>query len=177
VSARVTHNFDANAIGQRVNSALLEGTLAILVRVQNEAVTLLGQPGTGRMYVKGQNPFASAKTRRDKAVQAISTGGNVRATGFHRASAPGEPPAADTGNLRRNVTVARPRMLNEKDKVGWRIGIGVKYARALEYGFLPRRLLPRPYARPAIAIVKKEARKIITNALIAAGFKKGAPKK
>jgi hypothetical protein len=172
----VTHNFDANALAQRVNSALLEGTLAVLVRVQNEIVEMLGRPGTGRMYVKGQNPFASAKTRREKAVQAISDGTSVRATGFHRASAPGEPPAADTGNLRRNVTIAKPTMINEENAVGWRIGVAVKYARALEFGYPKRRLLPRPYAIPSIEKVKKEAPQMIAKALVAAGFKAGTAK-
>lgn len=174
MSANATHNFDANAIAQRFNSVLIDATLAVMVRTQNEIVEMLGRPGTGRLYVKGQNPFGSARARRSAASTAIAEGSSIRAVGYHRASAPGEPPAANTGNLRRNVVLAKPQIINEKDKIGWFLGIAVKYGRALEYGYPKRRLLPRPYVIPSIEKVKKEAPAMIKKALDAAGFRVGS---
>lgn len=171
MSSKATHNFDANAIAQRFNAVLLDATLAVLVKTQNEIVEMLGRPGTGRLYIKGQNPFSSSRARRAAGAAAVTEGGNVRSAGYHRASAPGEPPAANTGNLRRNVTLAKPQVLNEKDKIGWFLGIGVKYGRALEYGYAKRKLLPRPYVMPSIEKVKTQAVAMIKKALDGAGFK------
>lgn len=69
-------------------------------------------------------------------------------TGLHRASAPGEPPAPDTGTLRRSAFV-------ERTGNGVRVGVAMAYARALEFGTTSagksRRttILPRPFMRPS----------------------------
>lgn len=167
---KATHNFDANAISTQFNAVILDALLAVMVRTQNEIVMMLGKPGTGRLYATGRNMFSSGKARRSAASRAISEGRSLRAIGYHRASSPGDPPAADTGNLRRNVTVARPQIINEKDKIGWFLGIGVVYARALEYGYPKRRLLPRPYVMPSIEKVRQEAPAMLKKALESAGF-------
>jgi hypothetical protein len=64
--------------------------------------------------------------------------GNV----LHRASAPGEAPATDTGNLVNSGYAKRAR------RALWHVGYTAEYARALEYG--TPRILPRPYLRPAV---------------------------
>lgn len=71
-------------------------------------------------------------------------------TGLHRASAPGEAPAPDTGALRRSAFV-------ERTATGVRVGVAMPYGRALEFGtsgagrFRRTTILPRPFMRPARA--------------------------
>lgn len=65
----------------------------------------------------------------------------------HRASAPGEAPAVETGNLRKNILV-RPMA-----PAVWEVYVGqnaIAYALALEYGNPRRGLAPRPYMRPGM---------------------------
>ncbi len=67
---------------------------------------------------------------------------------IHVASAKGEPPAVDTGTLRRSVV-----SVVETSPSGRFVRIGpsalVEYAEDLEYG-RPPKLAPRPYLRPVI---------------------------
>lgn len=73
---------------------------------------LLSRPGTGRLY------------------------------GKHQASAPGEPPAPDTGDLRRK-TQADQKVEVTADAVTGRIVANTEYALALEKG--TERMAARPY--------------------------------
>lgn len=76
---------------------------------------LLSRPGTGRTYQRGK-------------------------TVEHRASAPGEPPAPDTGELRRRIEVEVVRGPNEVRGI---ITANVEYAAALEMG--TERMRARPF--------------------------------
>ena len=84
-----------------------------------------------------------------------------RAARSHTASAPGEAPAPDTGQLKQSIAVA-------KTTDGVRVGTGLRYALALEYGvnvsgsktgphpdanFV---LQARPHARPALKRAKRK---------------------
>lgn len=95
---------------------------------------VLSKPGSGREYARGK------KT--------------------HVASAPGEPPAVDTGRLRNSIS---------HGTVGgvMRVGTGVIYARALEYGhkYKNRTLLPRPHARPALIAARQEMHFVVVSSL------------
>lgn len=91
----------------------------------------------------------------------LLTPGRGRVYGRHQASAPGEPPAPDSGTLQRSVT---HEALSEAVV---RVGTNVEYAPLLEFGTLPRGrkanprsgrgrlgsrlggIAPRPHARPA----------------------------
>lgn len=75
---------------------------------------ILNRPGTGRLY--------------------------KRKTTEHRASAPGEPPAPDTGELRRRIEVEVVRGPNEVRGI---ITANVEYAAALEMG--TERMRARPF--------------------------------
>ena len=98
------------------------------VLLRNSAAQVLGQDGTGRVY------------------------------GRHRASAPGQPPAPDTGNLRRNwreESFVQSNGLGRGLDVKLRIRSDVPYAKYLEFG--THKMSPRPYverirskARPEI---------------------------
>lgn len=65
----------------------------------------------------------------------------------HVPSRPGEPPRVDTGGLRRSVShsvVVRP------GSVRGYVTVDHPGARALELGYAPNNLQPRPYVRPAL---------------------------
>lgn len=82
-----------------------------------------------------------------------------------RASAPGDPPAPDTGALRNSVdVVAAP------DGQSVRVGTNQEYAAALEFGTV--RIAPRPAWRPALekaragmgAVVVSELQRVVSGA-------------
>jgi hypothetical protein len=81
----------------------------------------LSKPGRGRLYRRGRK--------------------------WHRASAPGEPPAVDTDRLRGG---AKAEMI--APTVG-RVGGFPRYGRWLEYG--TARVAPRPWIRPSVAKLRQ----------------------
>lgn len=100
-----------------------------------------------------QHVFKQAQQLRNEWVVGLSAPGSGRVYGNHQASAPGEAPAVDTGQLRSAVQVARI------DRLTWGVGIvstpypdgGATTAETavwLEYG--TRTIAPRPHARPAL---------------------------
>ena len=74
-----------------------------------------------------------------------------------RASAPGDPPAPDTGVYRGSIGIAR---VTRGTQVGVRVGTGDKRGSALEFGTKTAgrgrktTILPRPHFRPALAKVR-----------------------
>ena len=106
-----------------------------------EMSRLLDQPGSGRVW-PSKRP-----------------GG-----GPHTASAPGQPPARDTGGLQESI-----HLVQEGRKT--RVAVGHPAAMALEYGRRDGSILPRPYIRPARKNVKKQMNKAARDAL-----RRGAPK-
>jgi HK97 gp10 family phage protein len=74
--------------------------------------------------------------------------GNRVIKSIKRASAPGEPPASQTGRLIRSIQVV------SKTVVGAVVRIGAYYINYLERG--TKKMEPRPVIRPAIANVKPQ---------------------
>ena len=72
----------------------------------------------------------------------LSRPGTGRIYGTHQASAPGEPPAVDTGRLR-NATQADTQVRRDGDDIVGRVVANVDYAHALEVG--TERMAPRPF--------------------------------
>lgn len=108
--------------GQRIEShmrqAALRGVVIAAHEVRSEAIRLiLETKKSGRIYTR-------------RGVQ-------------HQASAPGEPPASDTGTLVNSIDVVpNPATLSAV------INASAQYARALEYG--TQTIEPRPFMRPAL---------------------------
>lgn len=95
-----------------------------------------------------------AEAVKDEAVQLINTGpktGRVyRRNGVaHQASAPGQPPAADTGDLAGKIGTAV-----DSDKMTGTVEFYSAHAKHLEYG--TRNMAPRPFARVALTNKSKE---------------------
>ena len=98
--------------------------------VQAEArQSILKGPKTGRVYVRR---------------------GRIR----HRASAPGQPPASDTGTLARSIVIDV-----DKDKMTASVGSNVKYAPFLELG--TSRMAARPFLKRALEVKRTQIVKII----------------
>lgn len=108
-----TQQFRAN-----VRVAAFKGLVRATEHVRNEVVRLLTSSShSGRTYI-----------RRGVA---------------HQASAPGEPPATDTGRLVGSIRTE----YDEAQMVG-RVIASTKYAAMLEFG--TQRMEPRPFMRPAL---------------------------
>lgn len=98
----------------------------------------------------------------------IGANRNLGDMGIHRASAPGDPPTVRTGRLRRGIQMARPARRRTETRVGWRVGINVKYAPYLEFG--TSTIKPRPFVAPALAKMIDLAPKMIRNRLKLSGL-------
>ena len=118
---------------QEINLRARSYSARSLNHLRNAALEVLGHDGSGRVY--------------------------KRRGGYHVASAPGQPPAPDTGNLRRNWN-QRSYFSKGAGKWGLRIRLQLKskmfYAIFQEGG--TRYIIPRPFkerirakARPKIA--------------------------
>lgn len=105
--------------------------------VEAAAKALLLIPGSGRMY-DGILTFR----RNGKVYSNFSTGGSHG----HRASAPGEPPASETGALLASIS----HKVDVADTVFATIGSDKEYSIYLELG--TRFMEPRPFLRPALDI-------------------------
>lgn len=80
----------------------------------------------------------------------------------HVASAPGQPPASDRGRL-----VASVRVDHQPGSLKAVVGVGTKYARALEFG--TRHMAPRPAFLPAYTNKRSDMRQAIATELTKAG--------
>lgn len=104
---------------ERVRQVVAQGVLRAAESVRTEAINLiLDTPKTGRLY--------------------------VRRTVTHQASAPGEPPASDTGTLVNRINV-KPNLT----KLSATVEANTAYAAYLEFG--TARMAERPFMRPALA--------------------------
>jgi HK97 gp10 family phage protein len=106
--------------------ALTESALVVQAEARQ---SILKGPKTGRVYVRR---------------------GRIR----HRASAPGQPPASDTGTLARSIVIDV-----DKDKVTASVGSNVKYAPFLELG--TSRMAARPFLKRALEVKRSQIVKII----------------
>ena len=153
-------SFRKGYVAFAVERGVQEGLAGVALIMSKRLRDGLSKPGSGRKY-----RIAKGKKR----------GRNLRAQGFHIASAPGEPPAASSGNLR-SSWVIKPitRYGTQQDdtqfmtleKVGkhnvfFRFGSKLEYARALEYGNPRGNLLPRPYVKPMLDEVMPRVQQIM----------------
>jgi len=115
--------------------------------------------------------FASAKKVEGEAKRSILSGdksGRIyqRRTVTHRASAPGEAPASDTGRLANSITGTY--VPSETSAVITAGGGIVKYARMLEFG--TRLIAARPFLFPALekskAWIRERLNKAVRTAIV-----------
>lgn len=115
IDAKGSVDIDYVGATRITQEAANRGMLSAMIEADGILVDLLSQPGQGAVYPRGKKS--------------------------HRASAPGDPPAVDTGNLRRNRAT-------EVISAGGGVSIGIlsvnsEYAEALEFG--TEKMAPRPF--------------------------------
>lgn len=130
---------------------------------------ILNQPGSGKLYARGTAFITTSGANR----RVVDVGGSPEApsrASDHRASAPGDAPAPDNSDLRNSIDKAR------MPDGSWRVGTGLRYGLALEYGVnvpgsrvgphpaVGYQLQPRPHARPA----GRSARDGMTDSMVTA---------
>ena len=152
------------------------GLRTIAVTLGATVKEMLSKPGRGRVYIRKRNGLKFGKGLRhitrselagillDRRLQGKKKR-TLRSLGFHKASAPGDPPAVDTGNLRRSwqtgFRAAKPSPRGSFRRMA--IGSNVVYARALEFGHGATK--PRPYLRPSVRKVQPSAQSIMDAAV------------
>lgn len=128
-------------LAHELNENRRSTTLAILAALQAQIVEELSTPGKGR-----QRRIAAARGRRHTAkarAKALARAG--------QASAPGDPPAPDTGQLRGSIQIEYDNAARKG-----RVGTNLVYAAPLNFGTVragkSRRgvILPRPFMEPAL---------------------------
>lgn len=116
-------------IRERARKAAMRGVIRATEAVRNEAISLiLNSPKTGRVYRRG----------------------GVE----HIASAPGEPPASDTGRLVNSIETVYDVL-----QLSGIVRCTVAYGPFLEYG--TQKMEPRPFLRPAVANTRREVQAIV----------------
>lgn len=137
---------------------------ALLLR--EEIQRQLSTPGQGRFYARARQKGSDsvlAELRRKRfnrrlgqlafhlnAGAPLDVVKPTELRNLHRASKPGDPPAPDTGDLRRSTFM-------EESAERIVVGVQMAYARFLEFG--TERMAPRPFMRPAWAFVQSTRRR------------------
>lgn len=117
-------------LGQDIEAKLQDEAARAAIETANNARTAVSKPGQGQVYEK----YIPRRT--------------------HRASAPGQPPATDTGRLIASIQTA-------KAGTGWIVGSRVRYSLFLEFG--TRTMSERPFFRPALKKAVATWRKRVEN--------------
>jgi len=134
---------------RRMRQAHRKSLLLAAEVLQEKIKQTLSIPGTGRLYKpRGWTARLARKGTKRRANQ----DGRL-----HRASAPGEPPAVDTGFLRRSV------VLNPQPDGRVRVGPAARYAAPLEFG--TARILPRPFMQRSLDAASAEMTDVVVDAL------------
>lgn len=120
---------------RRAKRAITKGALLLEREIKKE----LSKPGSGRINT------GVSKSRKVRGVTVFSASKSTRR------SAPGEPPAVDTGRLRASIT-----HLIEKEFFAWtaQVGTNVEYAPDLEFGTL--NMEARPYMLTVLSRIRPQ---------------------
>jgi HK97 gp10 family phage protein len=156
---------DTEAVKKAMQEAMVEGMNVSFLGLGRLVRGKLSQKGTGRFY---------------RVARGSKSGRNLRAQGYHQASAPGFPPAVNTNRLRASFI---------SDQLGtWKYGYAfirtsavrtilnygsrVFYAPMLEFG--TRKMRPRPFLRPSVKAFATVVERIFATA-VARKFKPRTP--
>lgn len=120
---------------------------AILVQSTARKKILEG-PKTGRYYGKAR--YVRAAARGSKKPEVLSK--------VHRASAPGEAPANDTGNLMRKIQIVK---VSDEEIT---IVSKAEYSKHLEFG--TAEILPRPFMQPSLEENVENIQKIMKEEIL-----------
>lgn len=140
-------------IGKRIELRAPNALLRAALVLEGNWKRILLTPGTGRIYKRGKKVT-------------------------HQASAPGQPPAPDTGTLQRSIThEVGTASVGGRGRLGSgiartvRVGTPMKSAWPLEFGITTAGksrnvvILPRPHARPALAASREQMKGAVISGL------------
>lgn len=148
--AKVLAGLRKRKTGSKLNQALKKATTVCAVKVHAGAVRkIMSGPKTGHIYNTSSVKISKSGKR------------SISRHSGHQASAPGEPPANDFGNLARSGKVinAAPTANGFIAKVEF----SAEYAGMLEHG--TRTIDPRPFLEPTLNEMKDELNQIIMDAV------------
>jgi len=130
----------ANNISIRLDTAKLD---RLIKSVPNETAELIEETAYG------------VETKAKVSIQSGSKTGRVyiRNGRSHRASAPGEAPATDTGALVNSIRALK------RNRFLYRVNVGQLYGVYLEFG--TSRMAPRPFLTPAVEKERKDFMKAL----------------
>jgi HK97 gp10 family phage protein len=145
----VTNNFPIMV--ERMPKAVRKIVWRTANKVRTRMINSMSGPKHGRTYRRNAiTRKYSSKGKRgkqyaDAGFKTSQTADQIIVTvgyRYHRASAPGEAPAVDLGNLKGSISA---EMTGETTAV---VGVSAEYGIPLEYG--TRKIAKRPFARPAV---------------------------
>lgn len=135
VSLQISIKGDLGAIGRSIDADIEKLEQELAYRIVDESRALMdSSTPAGRLYRRG-----SFTRRHSRGLGQRASGPGTR---IHRASAPGQPPAQDSGKLYRNISVRRT------GKGNYRVRFGAEYSGYLEFG--TGRMKARPFIIKAI---------------------------
>lgn len=141
---------------RRAKRAITKGALFFEREIKKE----LSKLGTGRARkIRGRRGTRRAGTTETGKARFRTVSGS------NRASAPGQPPAVDTGQLRASIT-----HLVKKEFFAWvaQVGTNVEYAAALEFG--TSTMAARPFMLTTLARIRPQLITIFAKELREASF-------
>lgn len=119
-------------------------------------VAIRSGPKTGRIYELGESEV-SFVTKAGKSVAFTARKGKKAKQ--HQASAPGEAPANEVGNLAAGIRARRTGKLSAE------VTVAAEYGATLEFGSADGRIAPRPFLGPAVEHVRPQFEDDVREAL------------
>jgi len=143
-------------------AAVGDGLEAIAIGLQGDVIQMASKPGRGRYYARdakakkrgnfiGELSESQAKQLFAEAQNRKRPAKSLRQAGVHQASAPGDPPAIDSGNYKDSIQtdISRSEASPQEVRVGTKLMVGGKsLGRILEYG--GRKIAARPHWQPVL---------------------------
>lgn len=153
--SKVRVDIDTAVIDAQVRAASTEALNVSFLAMSRLVRTKLSQRGTGRFY---------------KVAIGRKNGRNLRAQGYHQASAPGFPPAVNTNRLRASFISDQlgtwkygyAYIKQAAKRTALNFGSRVFYAPMLEFG--TSKMQPRPYLRPSLKVFSGGVERIFAKA-------------
>ena len=143
--AKLTLTIDTGGFGQmaaRTRRQLGQVVRATAFEAEAHAkVAIQSGPKTGRVYEQGERQI-SFTTAAGEEVSFTARKG--QASKLHQASAPGEAPATDTGNLANSIQTQMTGQLSAE------VAVASECGAALEFGTEDGQIAPRPFLGPAL---------------------------
>lgn len=133
-------------------------TFTAATKAQGHMVGLIRSPKSGKVYGNGKGTPEQSSYLNGRKIMIQRA---KKASPLHQASAPGESPANDTGNLLGSISVVQNE--DQGGVLSSAVVVRATYANALEYG--TRKMAERPFVQPTAEWVAPIFKKYIVKKL------------